>query len=189
MAHVHPPHYAHFGPPRVAHFDPPKVVYYARFLQYLIRNAIEKLDYDYIFIDCPPNVGISTSNALIAADYCIVPVSAEPFALDGFEIMLDLIRKIRENPNPNLVLLGLVITLYDERLIISRMIRQDIEEKGWGVALFDTMIRDNTAVPNSQHKTQRKTIFEFDRKSHAAQDYVSLGNEIVKKIKELKSKK
>ncbi|MEM6863575.1 MAG: ParA family protein [Bacteroidota bacterium] len=155
----------------------------------ILKKAIGKLDYDHIFIDCPPDVGIVTANAMVAADYLIIPMAAEPFALDGFDTMASTIRKVREGPNPDLVLLGILITLYDERLIISKKIRQDIIDNGWNVALFDTIIRHNTAVPNSQHRSQKKTVFEYDRKSHASQDYAKLGHEIMRKIKKLNSMK
>jgi len=155
----------------------------------ILKRALEKFDYDIVIIDCPPNVGLITANALVASAYAIVPVAAEQYSLDGFDIMIKFIRKVKERLNPDLSLLGILVTQYDSRLIISKMIIEDIKTNGWDVAMLNTIIRENTAIPNSQHKSQRKTIFEYDRKSHAAQDYAMLGAEIQKKIKKLKAAK
>ena len=153
----------------------------------VLLDAISKLDYDYVFIDCPPNLGLITLNALVAAHYVIVPVKAEQFALDGFDRMYKFVSQIKNRLNPQLVLLGILLTQYEERLIISKLILDDIKKNKWGVPAFNTVIRRNTDIPNSQYKANRKTIFEYKKASEASQDYAKLGNEVLRKIKKLKT--
>lgn len=151
-----------------------------------LKKALKKVkeDYDYIFIDCPPDISLVTMNAMVASDYVILPVKADEFSIQGVERMLEFIRKIREeNANPYLQILGILITQYDDRLTISKSIIEKIEDNNWGAALFNTKIRKNTAIENSQYKKQ--TIFEYDRKSNAAMDYMLLGEEVLSKIKKL----
>ena len=155
--------------------------------EFVLLDAISKLDYDYVFIDCPPNLGLITLNALVAAHYVIVPVKAEQFALDGFDRMYKFVSQIKNRLNPQLVLLGILLTQYEERLIISKLILDDIKKNKWGVPAFNTVIRRNTDIPNSQYKANRKTIFEYKKASGASQDYAKLGNEVLRKIKKLKT--
>lgn len=151
----------------------------------ILKKAIEKFkdDYEFIFIDCPPDTNLVTVNALTASDYVIIPIKAEQFSIDGVNIMIDFVTGVREGLNPNLSILGLLLTHYDERLRISKSIKQDIIDNGWENALFDTCIRVNTEIGNSQHKDNRMTIFEYNRKSKGAMDYMKLGSEILSKIK------
>ena len=140
-----------------------------------------KGDYEYIFIDCPPDIGLVTVNALTFANYVIMPIKAARFSMDGVKLMLKFIRKVKGATNPDLGILGLLLTHFDERLRISKTIEKEIKDNGWDVVLLDTKIRNNTAIENSQNENQ--TIFEFDRKCHAAIDYMSLGKEVQLKIK------
>ncbi len=154
----------------------------------ILKNALKNLDYDYVFIDCPPNLGLITANALTASDYVIVPVKCAQYSLDGFDRMIKLIKKIKANLNPALDLLGILVTQYDARNNISVVTLEDIKNNGWGVALFNTIIRISTAIENSVHRLHQKTIFEYDRKSRGAQDYAKLGAEVQRKVNKLKSK-
>ena len=151
-----------------------------------LKKALDKMkhDFDHVFIDCPPNASLVTVNALSAADYVILPIKADHFSIKGIEKMIDLITAIKDELNPDLYVLGVLITQYDERLKISRNIVNTMEENGWGEDVFKTMIRKNTAIENSQDA--RMNIFDYDRKSHAAQDYAKLGGEVMKRIKQHK---
>lgn len=142
-----------------------------------------KETYDVVFLDCPPDVNKITINALVAADYIILPVKASEFSLRGIDNMIGYLETIKEDVNPDLVVLGILITQYNERLKISRDMIQRIKDNGWDVALFDTKIRMNTALDVSQ--SLKKTIFEHDKKSNGAMDYMKLGMEINKRIKNL----
>lgn len=151
----------------------------------ILKKAIKKVGgaYDFIFMDCPPDMNLVTVNALTAADYVIIPVQASQFSMDGVSIMIEFISGVRESTNENLALLGILITHYDERLKISKSIEEDFKDNQWEDALFKTRIRRNTAIENSQHKDNRMTIFEYDKKSPGAVDYAKLGREVANKIK------
>lgn len=149
----------------------------------ILKNALSKLhkNYEYIFIDCPPDLSLVTVNALSCADYVIMPVAADEFSMQGVEVMIDFIRQIKDAINNDLVVLGILLTHFDKRLTITKSILKVIEEKKWDSALFDTKIRVNTAIKNAQF--HKKTIFEYDRKSTGALDYMLLAEEIHNKIK------
>lgn len=151
----------------------------------LLKHSLDpiKKDYKYAFIDCPPDISLVTINALCIADYVIIPVNAAQFSLDGISQMLDFISQVKNSINSNIVILGLLLTQYDERLILSRRIMEDVKERGWDVAFFDTVIRSNTALGNSQY--EKKTIFEYDKKSAGALDYAKLCKEVFSKIKKI----
>lgn len=150
----------------------------------ILTKAIKKRkeDYDYVFLDCPPDMNLVTINALTASDYVIIPVQASQFSMEGVNIMIDFVSGIRENLNPELTILGILITHFDERLKISKSIEQDFIDNEWKEALFKTRIRRNTAIENSQHKDKRMTIFEYDEKSAGAKDYTKLGKEVIHRI-------
>lgn len=150
--------------------------------EYLLREAIEKIgaDYDYIFIDCPPVMGLVTVNAFTAADYVLIPVECAKFSLEGIQLMIGNITDIKKKVNPDLSLLGLLITKYDERLKASKKMIKIIEDNNWKEAMFETRIRDNTSLGNSQF--EGKTIFEYDRNSNGAKDYTALSKEILNRI-------
>lgn len=153
--------------------------------EFILKKALGKLkqDYDYVFMDCPPDMNLVTVNALTASDYVIIPVQATQFSMDGVNLMVDFISGVRESINPDLSLLGILVTHFDERLRISKSIERDFKDNGWENALFETRIRRNTAIENSQHKDHRMTIFEYDKKCPGAKDYTALGKEVLKKIK------
>lgn len=153
----------------------------------ILKRALENLDYDFVFIDTPPNMSLLTVNVLSCANYVIIPVEASQYSIEGVEKMIYFIRKVKTSVNPELNLLGILITRYDQRLKISKHIQNDIKEKGWDTALFNTVIRSNTAIPNSQYKTVRQTIFEYDAQSNAALDYASLAAEVISKIQSYRS--
>lgn len=153
----------------------------------LLEKALAKVsdNFDFCFIDCPPDIGLVTVNALSCADYIIIPVKASQFSLQGIASMLTFVREIREEVNPNLTILGFVLTHFDERLNVSKKILEEIKKNGWDVALFKSTIRVNTAIENSQF--ENKTIFEYDMKSNGSKDYAALGKEVLTKIKNLEN--
>lgn len=151
--------------------------------EYILKNGLNPIidRYDYVFFDCPPDIGLLTQNALAAANYVIVPVEAEIFSVIGASNIIGFIKKIREKLNPDLQILGFLLTKYVENVNITKDILKEIEKRGWTDILFDTKIRINTSLKSAQFN--QKTIFEFDRKSRAAEDYAKLGNEIMGIIK------
>lgn len=143
-------------------------------------NEFKEL-YDYVFIDCPPSLNLVTINALSASDYVIIPVEASAFSMSGVSSMIEFTTSIKEMINPDINILGLLITKYDKRLKLATKILKQIEEKGWERAFFKTKIRINTTIAASQD--EQKPILEYDSKSHGAIDYVSLTKEIINRVK------
>ncbi|MEM7487329.1 MAG: ParA family protein, partial [Bacteroidota bacterium] len=157
--------------------------------EYLLKKAIERFkdEYEYIFIDCPPSLNIITINAICASDYVIIPVQADSFSMQGVTDMIEFINMLRNaGANSYITLLGILVTHYEDRLKISKNIMAEFDRNGWSDALFKTMIRTNTDIKGAQF--EKKTIFEFNRKSHGANDYAKLGQEVLKKIKNLQLK-
>lgn len=148
----------------------------------LLKKSLSEVrdNYEYCFIDCPPEIGLITVNALTCADYVILPVKASQFSLEGISVMLEFLTQVRHAMNPNLDVLGILLTQYDERLNVSKNIVKKIKENGWDIAMFDTKIRQNTAIEQSQY--EQKTIFEYDKNANGAKDYISLGKEILTKV-------
>jgi chromosome partitioning protein len=141
---------------------------------------LEKIipQYDYIFIDCPPSVGMLTVNALIASESLIMPVQAEflPIqALNSFMQHLKALKKL----NKKLDILGIVMTRYDNRRILDREAYRQMEND-FGEKLFHTAIRNNCRIANAQKAGLY--IFNFDKRSHGAEDYYSLALEFLEKI-------
>lgn len=155
--------------------------------EHVLKRGIEKFieEYEYIFIDCPPSLNVITINAVCASDYVIIPVQADSFSMQGVTDMIDFINLLRNaGANSYITLLGILVTHYEDRLKISKHIMAEFEKNGWSDALFKTMIRTNTDIKGAQF--EKKTIFEFNRKSHGANDYAKLGQEVLKKIKKMK---
>jgi len=139
-----------------------------------------KNDYKFIFIDCPSNTSLVTINALSVSDYVILPIKAEIFSIEGIDHMLDYIRKVRDNINEKLSIMGILIAQYDDRLKVGKQVLDTLKEKKWDSALFKTTIRKNTAISAAQ--LEHKTIFEHDPKSNAAADYDNVFKEVLQRI-------
>ncbi|NJB38134.1 MULTISPECIES: ParA family protein [Flavobacteriaceae] len=150
--------------------------------EFFLKKALKKYqeEFDNIFIDCPPNVNLVTINALTASDHIICPIIADAFSVEGIEGMISVCSLLKEQVNPDLNILGIVVTQYDERLSISKHILKDLEDRGWADDIFKTKVRVNTAIRQGQY--YRKDIFQYDRKSHGAMDYAKLGQEVMKRI-------
>jgi chromosome partitioning protein len=141
---------------------------------------LEKLKdkYDYIFIDCPPAIGMLTVNALVASDYLLIPMQAEFLPLKGLRVFTQHIRTIKRL-NSKLEVLGYVLTRYDERKIMNRQILQVLEQE-FENKVFQTHIRTNIQLAKAQEAGT--DIFHFDKNSHGAQDYDELAKEFLVKI-------
>jgi chromosome partitioning protein len=141
---------------------------------------IEKIKnlYDFIFIDCPPAIGMLTVNALVASDYVLMPMQAEFLPLKGVRSFMHHFRVIRKL-NKKLDLLGFVLTRYDERKTMNRQILHELEQE-FGEKVFHSHIRNNIQLAKAQQAGI--DIFSFDKNSHGAEDYLSLSNEFLSKI-------
>jgi chromosome partitioning protein len=137
-----------------------------------------KLQFDYIFIDCPPAIGMLTVNALVASDYVLIPMQAEYLPLKGLRSFIQHIKTIKRL-NSKLEVLGYVITRYDERKVMNRQILNVMKQE-FGDKVFQTHIRSNIQLAKAQESGT--DIFHFDKRSHGAQDYEELAKEFQIKI-------
>jgi chromosome partitioning protein len=136
-------------------------------------------DYDYIFIDTPPTLGMITVNALVASTHVLVPIQSSYFALEGTDDLLETIEKIKARPNPNLQLLGVVITMHDKRTTLSRDIHEAIGNV-FGDRVFNTVITKSIRLEESP--AYKESIFTFAPRSSGAMEYYSLSEELLARV-------
>jgi chromosome partitioning protein len=147
--------------------------------EYMLRHVLEKLEYDYILIDCPPSLGLLTVNALTAAQEVLIPVQAEYYALEGLSQLLSVITQVRQALNPNLNILGVVVTLYDKRTSLSEQVKAELE-KHFGSKMFDTVIPRNVRL--AEAPSFGKSIADHDKWSKGARAYKALARELEKRV-------
>ena len=135
--------------------------------------------YDYIFIDTPPTLGMITVNALVASTHVLVPIQSSYFALEGTDDLLETIEKIKARPNPNLQLLGVVITMHDKRTTLSKDIHEAIGNV-FGDRVFNTVITKSIRLEESP--AYKESIFTFAPKSSGAMEYYSLSEELLARV-------
>jgi chromosome partitioning protein len=136
-------------------------------------------EYDYIFIDTPPTLGMITVNALVASTHVLVPIQSSYFALEGTDDLLETIEKIKSRPNPNLQLLGVVITMHDKRTTLAKDIHDQIGQV-FGDRLFNTVITKSIRLEESP--AYKESIFTFAPKSSGAMEYYSLSEELLSRV-------
>lgn len=139
-------------------------------------NSKDHNQFDYILIDCPPSLGMLSTNALSASDYVIVPLKIDKFALDGFEYLMSCIQGVQQEFNDNLKLLGILITM-DRATKINKEIKQELKDE-LGDKLFNQTIRDNVDVIKSTFKTT--PVIYFNKRANASKDYKSFAEELQK---------
>ena len=135
--------------------------------------------FDYVFIDTPPTLGMITVNALVASTHVLVPIQSSYFALEGTDDLLETIEKIKARPNPNLQLLGVVITMHDRRTTLAKDIHEQIGSV-FGDRLFNTVITKSIRLEESP--AYKESIFTFAPKSSGAMEYYSLSEEILSRV-------
>ena len=135
--------------------------------------------YPYIIIDTPPTLGILTVNAFVAATHLLVPIQSSYFALEGTDDLLETFEKIKARPNPNLELLGVVITLHDKRTLLAKDIKQQIE-KVFGDKVFKTTISKSVRLEESP--AYKESIFTFAPNSSGALEYYKLSEEVLGRV-------
>ncbi len=147
--------------------------------EYLLKESISNINYyDFIFLDCPPSLGILTLNALTAANAVFIPVQTEYLALQGINMLIETINIVRSRLNPNLEVKGVIATRFDVRKKLNNEVVEYLREI-FGNVLFDTCIRDNVSIAESSSFGQ--SIIKYKRNSNGAEDYISLAVEILKK--------
>lgn len=151
--------------------------------EYRLKKALTDIssNYDYILIDTPPALGIMTVNALTASMGAIIPAQADIYSLQGISQIYNTISAVQEYTNPDLKILGILLTRYNPRTIISRDVAEMTEETAQSInsKLYKTKIRECTAIKESQ--ILQTDIFSYAPNSNAAADYIKLADEIMSK--------
>jgi chromosome partitioning protein len=145
-----------------------------------------RTDYDYIIIDSPPSLGLLTINGLVASDEVIIPVQTEYYALEGLSQLLETIELVRENLQPELKIMGAVLTMYDRRNRLSRQVVTEVKNHFPGY-VFESVIPRSVRL--AEAPSFGKSILGFDAFSKGARSYKSLAREVIQrtKIEEKKS--
>jgi chromosome partitioning protein len=146
-----------------------------------LRNALASVSprYDYIFIDCPPSLGLLTVNALTAADDCIIPVQAEFYALEGLAQLTQVIWRVRDALNPTLHVSGVLVTMYDGRTRLAMEVIAELE-RHFPEQIFKTQIPRNIRI--SEAPSYGKPVILFDVKSRGSQAYMAVARELLEPI-------
>jgi chromosome partitioning protein len=146
-----------------------------------LRDRIEKIrsNYDLIFMDTPPTLGLITVNALVAATHVLIPIQSSYFALEGTDDLLETIEKVRSRPNPELDILGIVVTLFDKRTSLSKDVEAHIR-KVFGKKAFNTIISRSVRLEESP--AHKETIFTYSPKSSGSIEYQELCKEVLRRV-------
>jgi chromosome partitioning protein len=142
-----------------------------------------RTDYDYIIIDSPPSLGLLTINGLVASDEVLIPVQTEYFALEGLSQLLNTINLVRENLQPNLKVMGAVLTMFDRRNRLARQVVREMRDHFPG-HVFDSVIPRSVRL--AEAPSFGKSILDFDAFSKGARAYRALVRELLEKEKEEK---
>ena len=142
-----------------------------------VLSKIEK-DYDFILIDCSPSLGLLTVNALTASDSVIIPVQCEYFALEGLGKLLNTIKIIQGNLNPELEIEGFLLTMYDSRLRLSNQVADEVN-KHFQQMVFKTVIQRNVKL--SEAPSYGQPVLLYDADSRGTVNYLSLAKEVIEK--------
>ena len=143
-----------------------------------LLNALSgiKERYRYIFIDCPPSLGLLTLNGLVAADSIIVPVQCEYYSLEGLSLLTRTLKLVRSSFNPNLDIEGILLTMFDPRNTLSRQVAEEVK-KHFGEKVYETLIPRNVTL--GEAPSHGKPAILYDARSKGAQSYIALAKEIL----------
>jgi chromosome partitioning protein len=146
-----------------------------------LKDRLEDLrqHYDAIFIDTPPTLGLITVNALVAATHVLIPIQSSYFALEGTDDLLETIEKVKARPNPNLRVLGVVVTLFDKRTTLAREVYEQIKNV-FGTQMFETVITKSVRLEEAP--AYRESIFSFAPQSSGAFEYAKLCEEVMGRV-------
>ena len=144
----------------------------------MLKEALEELEgkYKYIIIDSPPSLGLLTINVLTASDSIVIPIQCEYYALEGLSQLLNTIRLVQKHLNKNLEIEGILITMYDHRLNLSRQVVQELQEY-FGDKVYHTYIKRNVRL--GEAPSHGKPILLYDATSTGAQNYMNLVSEML----------
>ncbi len=146
-----------------------------------LKDRLEpfRTSYSAIVIDTPPTLGLITVNALVAASHVLIPIQSSYFALEGTDDLLETIEKVKARPNPNLELLGVLVTLHDKRTTLGREVLEQIRGV-FGPKLFETVISKSVRLEESP--AYKESIFSFAPNSSGAIEYAKLCEEVMSRV-------
>ncbi|MDH3497212.1 MAG: AAA family ATPase [Gemmatimonadota bacterium] len=146
----------------------------------VMRRVLEPLrdQYDYVLIDCPPSLGLITLNMLAAADAVLIPIQCEYYALEGLSQLLNTIKLVQQNFNPALAIDGVLLTMFDSRLNLSRQVAGEAQEY-FGTKVFRTVIPRNVRL--AEAPSFGKPIMMYDVQSVGAKCYLTLAQELIRR--------
>ena len=144
----------------------------------VLRRALADVRnrYEYVLVDCPPSLGLLTLNTLTAADAVLIPIQCEFYALEGLSQLLNTVRVVQQNLNPALQIEGVLLTMYDQRLNLSRQVAEEAMEY-FGSSVFRSQIPRNVRL--AEAPSFGKPILLYDVASQGAQAYLALAREII----------
>ena len=148
--------------------------------EYLLARKLDGLEepFDYVFVDCPPSLGLLTLNALAAADGVLVPIQCEYYALEGVSELVSTVERVREGLNPRLAIAGVVETMLDERLNLSRQVLEEIR-RYFGDLFLEPPVPRNVRL--GEAPSFGKPIFLYDVRSRGAEAYLAIAREILRR--------
>jgi chromosome partitioning protein len=147
-----------------------------------LKRAIEPMkdEYDFIIVDCPPSLGLLTLNTLTAADSVIIPIQCEYYALEGLSRLLNMVRLVQKNLNHLLIIEGILLTMFDSRLNLSKQVAREVKEY-FGAKVYRSVIPRNVRL--SEAPSFGKPIILYDIFSSGARGYMSLAKEVIERCK------
>jgi chromosome partitioning protein len=148
--------------------------------EHLLKNSLADLrdEYEYVVIDCPPSLGLLTLNSLTAADTVLIPVQCEYYALEGLGKLLNTINIVRKHLNRDLDIEGVLLTMYDSRLRLSKQVAEEVR-KYFGEKVYKTVINRNVRL--SEAPSFGKPVILYDAMSVGTQNYLDLTQELLKR--------
>lgn len=147
----------------------------------VLRSALDGQNYDYILVDCPPALGLLTINVLVAANWLLVPVQAEYYAMEGLGQLMEVFQRIKQGMNPNLNLLGVLVTMYDGRTGLAEQVVKELQ-KHFGESLFKVQIPRNVRL--AEAPSYGKPISEHDKWSKGARAYKQFTKELINRVEQ-----
>jgi len=148
--------------------------------EYRLRKALESIkgDFDYIFIDCPPSLGLLTINSLVAADTVLIPLQCEYYAMEGLSQLVNTIKLVKSSLNPDLMLEGILLTMFDKRNNLSHQVAKEIMQH-FPTRIFKVIIPRTVRL--AECPSHGKPIFLYDKNSIGSKSYFELAKQVLNK--------
>lgn len=148
--------------------------------EYVLQSVLAKVrdEYDYIFIDCMPSLGLLTLNAMTAADSILIPIQCEIYALEGLQKLKNTINLVKDHLNPNLTIEGIVMTMYDSRLRLANMILEEVRNNITD-PVYHTIIHRNSKI--SESPSMKAPVIMYDAASTGSMNFLQMAMEFLKK--------